>query len=719
MTEFKDLPHNAYIEEIADALAAKTGNPDKRMFRVMAAWHLVKAVSTQHISVKTAISDALPVNMYAICLAPSGAGKGHAMSTIEHGVFNKYIKALDQEVHKMEEEAIARRAEEYIVEKDYSEEKAYEAARGDCISLGTYVDTFDDATVPAVKQLRLKIQFLRYGALNLISDEIGSNISKIQDTLSTFLELFDLGQVRQKITKVTKENFRVADNRKPSPSNLILFGTPSKVFDGNHTEKIFMDYMQAGYARRSFFSYQARRQANKVENTQDAFDKAVEHLTKLANSPWQDALANIANLEVGYIYTLTPEANKLYFAYKNYCEGVSGAVAEHFDEIKAEALHRHIKMVKLAAAFSALAGRNKVEEIDLNQAIALTEESSKAFQSIMNREKPYIRLAKYLTTSKGVHTQADLMDTLSYFNGPAGVRSDMLNMAIAWAYGNNGVITKTYRDSVEFLSGSKLEQTDLSQIIVSYSRHLAEGYRNQKAPWEKLPKLLQEPGMQFVTHWLAGGEEGTGHRSDSNIIEGTNLIVLDIDGTASIELVKNVFKDFRYYLYTTKSHKPNDAHFRILFPLSHVLHLNKEEYSQFMQNIYEWLPFEVDTAARDRPRKWAAHSGGILLENDGEMFEVTPFIPGTPRSTSMKDHIKSLSGLPQMERWFAMQASSGKRNNMLLRFAYLLVDLKFPLQEIEARVMNLNKSIAEPLPEQEIRQTIIRSVAQKIVSQQS
>ena len=67
-----------------------------------------------------------------------------------------------------------------------------------------------------------------------------------------------------------------------------------------------------------------------------------------------------------------------------------------------------------------------------------------------------------------------------------------------------------------------------------------------------------------------------------------------------------------------------------------------------------------------------------------------------------------------LERWFAERMSTGNRNNTLLRFAMALVDSGITYLEIEGRVLNLNKQIQNPLTEDEIRNTVLLSVAQKI-----
>lgn len=713
MNNFDTFKHHPFIEEVGTALAAKTNNPDPAMFRVMSAWHLTKSVSNMHGMVKSAVGSPMPINMYAICLAPSGAGKGHAMSTLEQGIFGKYLTTLNAMVEEVEHKAVNRIAAHYVADKGLEESLARTKAEKDVHELGPYVETFDSGTAPAIKQLRAKIQQLRFGALNLQIDEIGSNLTGSEEALTTFLELYDLGQIKQKVTKVTKEAGRTLDMRTTTPANLLMFGTPSKLFDGYHTEKLFIDLVTAGYARRSFFSWQASRKGIRSINQDEAFQKAVALLTALDASPWIAKAQQILQGETGKVYTLTDKADKQLFSYRVYCEQRSEEYPEHQEDIRAEMMHRHIKTMKVAAAFSALERLPLVLERHINHAIALTEESGRAFQAMLTRDKAYVRLAKYITTNKNRVTQADLVSALPFYSGSQSARNDMMGLAVSWAYSHDKIIKKEYADGIEFFSGESLEQTDLGAIPLSWSSHLADNYTNAAPAWDKLPKLLLGNDLHFTNHWLAAGEHGMGHRSEANIVEGCNFIVLDVDGTASLALTRSVLTDYKYYIYTTKSHTDADHHYRIVMPLTHKVSLNRDSFQNFMRNIYNWLPFEVDVAAKDRCRKWASHPGQ-LEENDGMLLDATQFIPNTVRQEKLSIAADGLKNLPALERWFALQMSAGNRNNMLARFAFVLVDQGMSLPEIETRVITLNNSQQDKLSAAEIQQTVMRSVAQRV-----
>src|SRR5690606_13918184 len=90
---------------------------------------------------------------------------------------------------------------------------------------------------------------------NLQIDEIGSNLLGNSEVLTTFLELYDVGRIKQKLIKNTNENLRHEEIIGRTPTNMMLFGTPSRLLDGGKVEDEFYLMLDTGYARRCFFSY--------------------------------------------------------------------------------------------------------------------------------------------------------------------------------------------------------------------------------------------------------------------------------------------------------------------------------------------------------------------------------------------------------------------------------------------------------------------------------
>jgi len=132
----------------------------------------------------------------------------------------------------------------------------------------------------------------------------------------------------------------------------------------------------------------------------------------------------------------------------------------------------------------------------------LVEDSGKAFSRILTRDRNYVRLAKYIAESNMDLTNADIQEDLPFFKGSEYHRRDLMNLAIAWGYKNNVIIKKKFSDDIEFLSGESLKETNTDSLVVSYSNHIATGYRNDTLTWEQLKQLVQTKGYHWIAHHL-------------------------------------------------------------------------------------------------------------------------------------------------------------------------------------------------------------------------
>jgi hypothetical protein len=149
-------------------------------------------------------------------------------------------------------------------------------------------------------------------------------------------------------------------------------------------------------------------------------------------------------------------------------------------------------------------------------------------------------------------------------------------------------------------------------------------------------------------------------------------------------------------------------------PINYQLEMDAKDYKEFMANIYEWLPFEVDTTTNQRARKWMSHNGHFEY-NEGEVLDALPFIPKTSKNEERKGLMNSQQSMDNLERWVINNIGDGNRNNLLLRYAMILLDGGFDFEAIRTKVMSLNEKIADKLEEAEIMATILTTVMKAIV----
>lgn len=714
LKSYEDMEYHPMSEKIVRILQEKTQNPSPAFFRILVAYNFAKLASMMRVDISTLDRGDIPVNLYAINLSPSGTGKGYSTNIMEKEILPDFFNEFKQTFELSAERQLARIAIKRANVKGTSQEEEQTKVQKEFDALGPYAHTFDSGTSPAVKQMRHKLILAGAGSVNLQIDEIGSNFINSIEVLNTFLELFDVGDVKDKLTKHTKENLRNEEVKGLTPTNTMWFGTPSKLLCGGKTEEEFYSMLETGYARRCFFGF-FKGEVKRMELT------AEQVLDMLTNPAVTDTISdlrghfeNLASFNnLGMKLQVSRDTTLALIRYKMRCEEVAEKLPDHEEIRKAEICHRYFKALKLAGAYAFVDGSMELTEDHLYNAIKLTEDSGEALKELLTRDRNYVRLAKYIGSAGKRLSQAELVEDLAFYRGTYSAKLEMVTLATAWGYQNNILIKKTNESGIEFFEGEMLQETCTDKMIVSYSNDIASGYRSETAKFEDLGKLFSMNGMHWINHHLIDGDRGIGHRSDTNAIQGFNLLVIDVDGGISMEEAKSRLKGYKAYFYTTKRSTEEHNRFRVVFPTNYVLKLDRKEFAEFMKNFYTWLPFEVDGQTFDRARKWSSWNGDLHCQ-DGQLVDVLPFIPRTDKNAEYTKQHLSMESLSNLERWVLRNAPDSGRNNTLMRYGMMLADGGMDLAEIRGKVMELNSKLPEPLDMNELDKTIFVSVAKKI-----
>ena len=710
MKTTEEMAHHPMSEKLVNVLCEQTESTNPSFFRLLVAYYFGLVASMMRASIKTLDRGEIPINLYAMNLATSGAGKGHSTNIMEDRVIHLFRERFrDETFALLAADNLPKLAVKRANRKSVDPDEELARVQKEFDQQGNLLFSFSEATAPAVKQMRHKLLMADAGSLNFQMDEVGSYLGANQEVLVTFLELYDVGSIKPKLTKNSSENIRGEEIVGRTPTNMMLFGTPSSLLDGGKTEQEFYDMLEAGYARRCFFGYsrdytknldrtpeQVFAQLTQV-NSNTVLDEIADHL---------EALSDMINVRKSLV--MSKDVSMILIEYKLKCEREAALYPEHEQIKKAEISHRYFKALKLAGAYAFIDDVPEVTEAHLYAGIKMAEESGQAFHKLLTRDKPYVKLAKFISTVKREITQADLVEELPFYRGSLSQRNEMMMLAIAYGYKNNIIIKKSFSDGIEFLRGETLKESDLSKMVISYSTDITTDYRNETPAFDQLYKLTQAQGMHWVAHHLNGG-----YRNEENCIEGFNLAVIDVDGGVSMSTAKLLLKGYKYLLYTTKRHTDDENRFRIILPLNYELAMDAKDYKEFMANVYEWLPFEVDKATNQRSRKWLSHDGHYEY-NEGELLDALPFIPKTSKNEERKMLMDSQQSMDNLERWVINNIGDGNRNNMLLRFGMILVDAGFGFEEIRTKVVSLNEKIPDKLDEAEIMSTVMVSVMKAI-----
>jgi hypothetical protein len=717
----EEMQFHPTAERLVEILCNKTQNDNPLFFRVLVGYYFSMVASMMRTTIVTHDRGEIPVNMYALNLGTSGSGKGFSTNIIENDVIGRFrARFLEETFTILAEQNLPKLAVKRAARKSVDPEEELVRVQKEFDELGTLVFSFDSGTPAAIKQMRHKLLMADAGSVNLQIDEIGSNLLSSVEVLNTYLELYDVGKIKTKLIKNTSDNKRNEEIPGQTPTNMMLFGTPAKLLNGSKVEEELYSMLETGYARRCFFGYSKASDIKKELTPEQVYDM----LTDKSSNVWMedladklDQLADIVNVNKRLV--LTKDTSLLLIEYKLKCEKIAHELPEHEEIKKAEISHRYFKALKLAGAYAFIDDSPELTSEHLYNAIKLAEESGAAFDKLLTRDRTYIKLAKYLGSVRRDCTQADLVEDLPFYRGAASQKTEMLSLATAWGYRNNIIIKKSFSDGIEFLRGETLKASRLDSMIVAYSTDITTDYANERAPFDQLHKLTNHPSMHWLSHHVAGG-----YRNEDNAIPGFNLVVIDVDGGIPLSTVKTLMASYKYLIYTTKRHQTAEANgeerFRLILPISYELQLDAKDFKEFMANIYEWLPFSVDDGTGQRARKWmscAQNNEGmpsIYEYNEGDILDVLPFIPKTSKNEERKALLQDQQGLDNLERWVMNNIGDGNRNNMLLRFAMILVDAGFQFEPIRQKVLHLNERIADKLDEMEIMSTIMVSVTKAI-----
>ena len=716
MIDLENLPQHPLIEQVVSELVVQCDTDSADYFRVLTAFYFSKVASNMRAIVRTEDRGDVPINCFAVGMAPSGFGKGKSIGYFEEEggpmfafrkrfVQDTFPTISDQNLWKLASEAAAINGTEEDDEKERLT-KLYHKA-------GPYVPTMRSATAATITQLRGKLLMSSVGAITIQVDEIGDNLEKmgVAEALTVFFELYDKGHMEVSGTKNTDENLRLDDMDGCTPANILLYGTPSKLFNGGSQEATFMGLLEAGYARRCLFAWGEKSEKNLDIDPTLVYEKLVESRNKMQINGLKTLFAELADPSrhnwvieeprpVGYART----------AYALLCKRRLDQFSPLDTVRRAEMEHRHWKALKLAGALAYIDEKLDLSMDHMLAAIDIVERSGNALEKILSRDPSHVRLAKYIALTGNEMTHADLVDALPFYpKSSSGTRKDMMDLARQWGHKNNVIIRTRYEDGIELFSGETLKETDLENIFVSYSDHQAYNFAYEPAPFDKLHILATQPDMHWCNHAFIDG-----HRLDDKTIPGFNLLAVDVDGGVTLDFVHEALSEYVFMTYTTKRHTPEEHRFRLLMPITHILEMGQEEYREFVDNFLLWLPFDSDNTSNQRGKKWLTNEHALVHYNEGKMLDPMPFIPKTRKNEIYENQMRELKSLGNLERWFAQKMVYGDRNNQMLRFALALVDSGMSLLEVETAVKNFNSKLSNSLPDSELRSTVLVTAARKI-----
>ena len=725
-----DIENSGYFplqEDILNLVKGATLNDNgDTFFRVIIASNLAQIAGAMRAEIVDALGERTMLNLYVCGTMPSGSGKSQAQNKILDDITQGFKTVLQQQIlpraHDKKVEELARvqvLAGGQVTTPNTTSSMLIKAARqpieDEYKSYGSFLWRMSGGTEAAIRQERKKIQLQGCGALNVFVDEIGYNLISNQALNVLGLCLYDNGKIEASITKVTKENSRYPERDIPIPVNFLWMGDPTKLFDSSETEKAFMEFLASGYARRTLFGIGGAK-----TSTKDAKPEDILNMRKTAYAPQlrdniTRTITQLANYNLLNTEIALEEPELLYlYEYEIWCKKRVDDISPISDNIyRIELGERMYKVLKLAGIYAFIDSSPKITKEHLLYAMKLAEDSGRALHTMLHPEEPYIKLAKYLSTTDEPKSRADISEALPFFKN-ARYQNELLDRAGEWAYNHDIAIKTICRGKLEFFKGERMNMTSEDRLYLSISTDIAHHYENRICSINRLKDLGNIDGWNWCVHHLTydPSEPANGNCRKDECVRGPfNLLVLDLDDGDSLEFIQEVFEKYKYVLHTTKRHTDDFPRCRVILPIKYELRLDKADYANFMDNVYDSLPFKgIDTATKDRARKWATNKGLVIEHLNGKLFDPRPYIPNTTENEIRRDNLKKYGNMDKIQRWFLTNIGEGNRNNMLIRYGFMLRDQGLLGLELEEAVLTLNQKLENPLSIDEIRSTILKSL---------
>ena len=700
-TNYNKFEMHEAQEDLVDILCKKTGRDERRFFRVLIAYKFAEIASHMRTSVDY-LGTNVPVNLYAVNLSGSGFSKDASMNLLDSKIFNRFRKKFEFETFtSVSELNLAAMADERVITQGISQMLADSNVEKEFTTLPKFLYSFGASTIEGYKALRNKLSMAEIGATSFIIGEIGSSLQPNAEALTELLNSYDMGLSKQKLIK-TDSNSEMYG---PVPSNLFMFGTQSKLFDGGRVEEDFFNLLEEGYGRRLFFGYVENHSSASLELTPEqlydiATDSTTDLMMKSMDSSYE-VLADVA--KANQTMKMTKDVAMIFIKYRQHCDIAANGMKAHEEIRKAVVSHGYWRAVKLAGAYAFIDGTGAITEEQAEAAIALVESSNDSFNDIARRPTSYVKLIEYMADMEKDLTQVELIENLPFYKGNESQKNQMMTLAIAYGYLNKIVVKKTYSDGVEFFRAERLIETALDSVKVSYSRDITSGYTPHEGPFSQLPQMICEDGFHYTVNDWEGG-----HRNGDNLIEGFNLCVLDVDHGISLNTAKALMEDYQYIMYETKRSTPAHNRFRIIIPLSHTLKLNRDDFKEFMNNVFDFLPFDVDDGTSDCARKWLSNKSPAHT-NEGKLLDVYDFLPKTKKQEEMAEQNARITNSDSVQRFFLLNHQSG-RNNAALKYAFMLMDNGLSTDATIIQVRDFNSKLQDPLSDAELGSSIFKSI---------
>ncbi|NTV45972.1 MAG: hypothetical protein HGB11_05525 [Chlorobiales bacterium] len=252
-------------------------------------------------------------------------------------------------------------------------------------------------------------------------------------------------------------------------------------------------------------------------------------------------------------------------------------------------------------------------------------------------------------------------------------------------------------------------------VLISYSKHLAEGFEALRIPFDKLEDLVRFKGNYSATAFRDG------YRDGEHALQGQEMVILDFDGGYTIAEAMVDFEEYIGAIATTRNHM-REKHgvvaerFRVLLPTDRPVMLDVEGFKMMMGEVMRCFP-HADPACKNIDRMYYGFPDAKVLFLEGmSLFAWEPFYRAALARRAEEERERqqwrdreALTCGEQSkgyETFFRNQFVPGNRNATLFRLACWMRDEG--IQDVADRIERLNAESMCPVDQSELSRIIRR-----------
>ena len=637
------------------------------------------------------------IRYYSIVFAQSGVGKSFSLSTLEK-IF--HLDNYGQAMKRFFEQSMSMLPES---PDDIDEILRY---------MPKSAITGLEGTKEGLFYITLSQVASNFGSLNIMTEELGESISSSSEVLSKLKEMYD-GKYKAKVIK-GDVNSSLKDDIDHIICNFIGVGTRKGVT--KEAERELNRIATSGMYRRTYIVdsklyVEKNRDESRLPEVKEYIDELNEkHKDNFMIRREIDFFSETdIFLESGFEERLDIIDDEL----------IAIAANDRLNEFIQYDTGSLEMIIDLAYIISFIEDETKVSIASLNKAYDFFLRTRHSVEETFKTIHPY-KVMYELLSKKPNMTISEMAEIEYKIPIAKGQVNDNVALLEELCYRKDEILHKNegkvVRYRIEALPINKLDKLVLS-IHNEGKKEFAINFQPLELTWDQLKDLSKsEKAESFCTaHFSPTAKAPAGHREAKSYIEGANIIAFDIDDGMTIKEAEQLLSEYKYLIYTSKSHNTEKYNFRdrfrILLPTKNKFYVTPDQHKDLYINIEEFLGLKNnDIQTRNTSRLWYTNPNAELFENEGQLLDVTYLLPSTDKSDNYIPKMNEINDslddgkLSRREagymKYFFMHTSEGNRHEQLTKAAYFFKDLGLDWKD---KVSRLNLMLTKPMTEREMK----------------